>query len=33
MDRSVLEITRCLQDALATGLGLDSHGAHERCAK
>ena len=22
-----------MQDALATGLGLDSHDAHERCAK
>ena len=33
MDRSVLGITRCLQDALAAGLRLDSHDAHERCAK
>jgi hypothetical protein len=27
------ELQEGLQDALATGLGLDSHDAHERCAK
>ena len=29
----MLGTARGLQDALATGLGLDSHDAHERCAK
>ncbi|KAF8504661.1 P-loop containing nucleoside triphosphate hydrolase protein [Russula emetica] len=32
-EQLVLGIARGLQDALATGLGLDSHDAHERCAK
>jgi Dynamin GTPase effector domain len=32
-ERLVLGIARGLQDALATGLGLDLHDAHERCAK
>lgn len=29
----VLGIAKSLQDALATGLGVDSQDAHERCAK
>lgn len=32
-EQFVLGIARGLQDALASGLGLDSHDAHERCAK
>jgi hypothetical protein len=32
-ERLVLGVARGLQGALATGLGLDSFDAHERCAK
>jgi hypothetical protein len=32
-ERLVLGVARGLQGALATGLGLDSLDAHERCAK
>lgn len=32
-EQLVLGIARGLQDALATGLGLDLHDAHERCSK
>ena len=32
-ERLVLGVARGLQGALATGLGLDSVDAHERCAK
>jgi hypothetical protein len=32
-EQLVLGIARGLQDALATGLGLDSHDAHEKVCK